>query len=530
MIALEHSLIMLLLLTGLLNAQPGLPAWVQWAIGGSLALAFVAPPLPIALPWDWLSALVIPLLLWQAAQRLIDARWPISRVDIGLWLWMTLGIGGVLALTAELPLPGAFTFGLLATSMMWRASGDSARRSHLGQIGSLALAFLLAEIAPTVESPDRYVLALLGGAGLGAATGYAGIRAAQRLPAGMKRDVLSIGQVYLAYVAGILFGVSGVAAAALSVAVYAAFGVKRGLWPGGAIRPAPLDSKPIFVLAVAALAFFGWQTHVPLTLILLVEVGLGLLITAIAIWAARLLKSPTLYTDGALVNAYWRVGLLLGPALLLWPRQVLLDPAPLALALATAGLATLGAHFALTPLLSLYAWLDEAGAEAEAPEQVVGKLLVRDLMTRETVTVLPDTPVAEIARLLSERAIGCVPVVEADGRLVGIVTESDLFVKQERLPRTGQTYPALFKEPVTPELLPQVYAEWGARHVAADAMTRQVVWVKDTHSVGRAIQLMVQFGYRRLPVLTADPAAGGKLVGVLARADVVRLLAGKTQR
>jgi len=267
-----------------------------------------------------------------------------------------------------------------------------------------------------------------------------------------------------------LFGISGVAAAVMSVAVYVAYGAKRGLWASGAIRPTPLNSGPILGLAVVALAFFGWQTHVPLTLVLLIEVGLGLLVTALAIWVGRLLKSPTFYIEGTFVKVLWRVGLLLVPALLLWPRQVLLEPEPLAFALAAAGLATLGTHLALTPLLSLYAWLDEAGAEAEEPDQLVNTLLVRDLMTREIVTVPPDTPVPEIARLLSERAIGCVPVVEADGRLVGIVTESDLFVKQERLPRTGRTYPALFKEPITPELLPQVYADLGARHVAADAM------------------------------------------------------------
>jgi CBS domain-containing protein len=529
MTALEHTLILLLLLTGLLNARRRLPLWAQWAIGGGLALAFVVPPLSIVLPWDWLSALVIPLLLWQAAQRLISARWPVSRADVALWLWMTLGVGGVLNLTADLPLPGAFTFGLLAASMMWRATEDSARPSHLGQIGPLALAFLLVEIAPAVEFPDRYALALIGGATLGAVIGYTGVHAAERLSVGLKRDATSIGQVYLAYGTGVLFGISGVAAAVMSVAVYVAYGARRGLWASGAIRPTPLNSGPILGLAVVALAFFGWQTHVPLTLVLLIEVGLGLLVTALAIWVGRLLKSPTFYIEGTFVKVLWRVGLLLVPALLLWPRQVQLEPEPLAFALAAAGLATLGTHLALTPLLSLYAWLDEAGAEAEEPDQLVNTLLVRDLMTREIVTVPPDTPVPEIARLLSERAIGCVPVVEADGRLVGIVTESDLFVKQERLPRTGRTYPALFKEPITPELLPQVYADLGARHVAADAMTRQVVWVKDTHSVGRAVRVMVQFGYKRLPVLTADPAAGGRLVGILARADIVRLLAGKRQ-
>lgn len=50
---------------------------------------------------------------------------------------------------------------------------------------------------------------------------------------------------------------------------------------------------------------------------------------------------------------------------------------------------------------------------------------VRDIMTRQVVSVHPDTPLSEVARLMRREKLGCLPVVEAENKLVGIVTEAD---------------------------------------------------------------------------------------------------------
>ena len=57
--------------------------------------------------------------------------------------------------------------------------------------------------------------------------------------------------------------------------------------------------------------------------------------------------------------------------------------------------------------------------------------LVRDVMTTEVVTAEPSTPFKEIAALLAQHRISAVPVVDADRRVLGIVTEADLLLKQE---------------------------------------------------------------------------------------------------
>jgi CBS domain-containing protein len=54
----------------------------------------------------------------------------------------------------------------------------------------------------------------------------------------------------------------------------------------------------------------------------------------------------------------------------------------------------------------------------------MARLFVNEVMTTELVTTTPDTPLAEAARLMAHRKLGCLPVVE-DGKLVGILTEGD---------------------------------------------------------------------------------------------------------
>ncbi|HJZ47425.1 MAG TPA: CBS domain-containing protein [Roseiflexaceae bacterium] len=56
----------------------------------------------------------------------------------------------------------------------------------------------------------------------------------------------------------------------------------------------------------------------------------------------------------------------------------------------------------------------------------VADLPIGEIMTRAVVTVTPDTPIMQVARLLLEHRIGGVPVIE-EGRVVGVITESDLF-------------------------------------------------------------------------------------------------------
>jgi CBS domain-containing protein len=64
------------------------------------------------------------------------------------------------------------------------------------------------------------------------------------------------------------------------------------------------------------------------------------------------------------------------------------------------------------------------GYGSHAQQKLMNQLAVKDVMTTDPITTAPDAPLAEAARIMLERKIGCLPVVER-GRLIGILTESD---------------------------------------------------------------------------------------------------------
>ena len=143
----------------------------------------------------------------------------------------------------------------------------------------------------------------------------------------------------------------------------------------------------------------------------------------------------------------------------------------------------------------------------------------KDIMTRDVRTVRPNTTVEAIVRLLTEHRISGVPVVDEAGRVVGLVSERDLFLKEKGIPFSAVKLPALFKQWVDPTRLAGIY-EGARRHTAAQVMTCEVVCVDAEDDIGHVAWLMAQRNLKRVPVLR-----GGVLVGIVTRADIIRMLA-----
>ena len=147
---------------------------------------------------------------------------------------------------------------------------------------------------------------------------------------------------------------------------------------------------------------------------------------------------------------------------------------------------------------------------------------VREVMDPEPVTVRPDTPVEDVIRLLGESELPGVPVVEEDGRCVGIVTEADLVIADEQgdlhLPHYIELFGGVvFLEPLRhfEERLRKAFAA-----KASDMMTPDPTTVAPETGVREAARIISESGHNRLPV-TED----GRLVGVVSRADVLGALA-----
>lgn len=137
---------------------------------------------------------------------------------------------------------------------------------------------------------------------------------------------------------------------------------------------------------------------------------------------------------------------------------------------------------------------------------------VKELMTREVVTVAPDTPLREVAKRMVARGISGVPVCEDDGALVGIVTEADILRKERgiRLRRGGPLAWLVDGSNVT-EMRKAV------ARTAGEAMTSSPITTNPWRTVAEAAGLMLERRVNRLPVLDGD-----RLVGIITRADLVR--------
>lgn len=141
-------------------------------------------------------------------------------------------------------------------------------------------------------------------------------------------------------------------------------------------------------------------------------------------------------------------------------------------------------------------------------------LKVRDLMTLEVVTVHPTTPIKEVARLLVEHRISGVPVVDDEGRVVGVVSEGDVIIKEQGTDSAGRRPLArIFGDsPARRAQLAKVLAL-----TAGDAMTTPAITVVADALVGEAAATMTRRHINRLPVVEDD-----RLVGLVTRADIVR--------
>lgn len=141
------------------------------------------------------------------------------------------------------------------------------------------------------------------------------------------------------------------------------------------------------------------------------------------------------------------------------------------------------------------------------------------VMTRQPVTVGPAMSVREVAKVLLQHRISAVPVVDAAGALLGIVSEGDLVRRGEVVRDDRQSWwleTLAEGESMSPELL--AYIRAGDRSVG-DLMTREVVTVEEETPLAEVARLLEQHRIKRVPVLRQ-----GRLVGIVSRADLVGAL------
>jgi CBS domain-containing protein len=118
-------------------------------------------------------------------------------------------------------------------------------------------------------------------------------------------------------------------------------------------------------------------------------------------------------------------------------------------------------------------------------------MIARDIMTRKVCTIQPEASAQEAAQLLDQMRISGLPVVDEDGKIIGIVTEADIISKVDR------------------EGL-----------LVADIMSHEVIFVDEETLVSEIAMLLTDRKIKRVPVVN-----DGKLVGIVSRADIVHAVA-----
>lgn len=146
---------------------------------------------------------------------------------------------------------------------------------------------------------------------------------------------------------------------------------------------------------------------------------------------------------------------------------------------------------------------------------------VKEIMNHPVITCREESSLEEAARLMLDNKIGCLPVLDQDGKIIGIITESDFAAKSEAIPFTTIRAPQILGQWISREGIEQIYREARNRR-AEEVMTRRVFTVEEDDPLETAVELMLREDVNRVPVVKE-----GKPVGVVSRRDLLRLVLDK---
>jgi CBS domain-containing protein len=144
-------------------------------------------------------------------------------------------------------------------------------------------------------------------------------------------------------------------------------------------------------------------------------------------------------------------------------------------------------------------------------------------MTKDVITVKPDTTIEDLARILINHQISGTPVVDGNGDLIGIVTENDLISKNKRLhiPTILRLFDAFI--PLGTSRLEEEIKRMAA-FAAGEICTKNVVTVDEDMPVEDVATIMAEEKIHLLPVLRE-----GKLVGIIGKKDLIKGISGQSE-
>lgn len=141
---------------------------------------------------------------------------------------------------------------------------------------------------------------------------------------------------------------------------------------------------------------------------------------------------------------------------------------------------------------------------------------VHDIMSRRVISVAPDASILDAVRLMLQHHISGLPVIDASGALIGVVTEGDFLRRSET--GTERRRPRWLEFLIGPRHLADEYVHTHSRTVK-DVMTPEPVTIGEDAGLDEAVELMEGRRIKRLPVVRS-----GQVVGIISRANLLHAL------
>lgn len=146
---------------------------------------------------------------------------------------------------------------------------------------------------------------------------------------------------------------------------------------------------------------------------------------------------------------------------------------------------------------------------------------VSELMTEPVLTISEDRSLEEVAHKMLDNKVGGLPVVDDEGKIVGMVTESDFSAKEHAIPFSRIYAPQLFGEWMSKEGVDKAYE--AARSIEVkQVMSSPAITVKEDDTVAEAVRRMLNHKVHRLPVVRDDIP-----IGIISRHDLLKLVVQK---
>lgn len=145
-------------------------------------------------------------------------------------------------------------------------------------------------------------------------------------------------------------------------------------------------------------------------------------------------------------------------------------------------------------------------------------MLVKELMASPVITVKSNNTLEHVAKIMIKNRIGCLPVVDNEGKMLGIITEAEFTAEKSTFPFSRVNAPKLFGKWMLKENIEDMYKS-AKTMKAEEIMNTSYVYVDKDDSVFDLLNTMIDNNVFRMPVLK-----DGKPVGIITRHDLLKLI------